>query len=271
MAANVINQISAANTFQQWLIATTSLIGTTNLLTNGNGESFFANTNLIVGGTGANVSLNVETSATINDLVGNTANVIDVQIRDLDVTGNIAALSVTNSAYIGQNLTVYGDTTLSGDIAVTGDLTVSGNLTLDALGFDDLSVAGSGSFGNTLSVTGVTTLSNLTVTGNVATLNVTNDAVFGNDVRIDGDLTVSGNITLDEIGFDDLIVSGSANIANNLTVTGTANTTGNATFRNAEVTGTLTANVFVGNANTGIYSAIQSAADQSIAFSIALG
>jgi predicted acyltransferase (DUF342 family) len=265
MAANVINQISAANTFQQWLIATTSLIGTTNLLTNGNGDSFFANTNLIVGGTGANVSLNVETGATINDLHVNTANIINATIYSLDVTGNIVALKVTNDAYVGQNLKVYGSTTID------GDLTVSGNLTLDALGFDDLSVAGSGSFGNTLSVTGVTTLSNLTVTGNVATLNVTNDAVFGNDVRIDGDLTVSGNITLDEIGFDDLTVSGSANIANNLTVTGTANTTGNATFRNAEVTGTLTANVFVGNANTGIYSAIQSAADQSIAFSIALG
>jgi len=51
------------------LIATTSLIGTTNLLTNGNGDSFFANTNLIVGGSGSNVSLNVQTSATINDLV----------------------------------------------------------------------------------------------------------------------------------------------------------------------------------------------------------
>jgi len=253
MAANVINQISSANTFQQWLISTTSLIGTTNLLTNGNGDSFFANTTLVVGGSGPNVSLNVETSATINDLRVNTANIIDATIYNLDVTGNIAALKVTNSAFVGQNLRVYGSTTID------GDLVVSGNLTLDALGFDDLSVAGSGSFGNTLSVIGTTTLSNVVVTGNVATLNVTNQANFGSNVRIDGDLLVSGNITLDEIGFDDLIVSGSASIANNLVVLGSSN------LAVANV-GSLT-----GAANNLLFTAITEAREEAVAFSIALG
>ena len=76
MAANLINQLSTANTFQHWLNATESLIATANLLTNGNGESFYANTRLVVGGAGANVSLNVETGATINVLTTNTINVI---------------------------------------------------------------------------------------------------------------------------------------------------------------------------------------------------
>jgi hypothetical protein len=253
MAANVINQISAANTFQQWLISTTSLIGTTNLLTNGNGEAFFANTNLIVGGSGANVSLNVETSATINDLHVNTANIINASIYSLDVTGNIVALKVTTDAYVGQNLKVYGSTTID------GDLTVSGNLTLDALGFDDLAVSGSGSFGNNLTVTGQTTLSNVAITGNVATLNVTSQANFADDVQIHGDLTVSGNITLDEIGFDDLQVSGSANIANNLTVHGTSN------LANANVT------ILSGSANNLLFTAITEAKAEAVGFSIALG
>jgi hypothetical protein len=61
MAANLISQLSTANTFQHWLGATQLLVGTTNLLTNGNGESFFANTRLVIGGEAANVSLNVET------------------------------------------------------------------------------------------------------------------------------------------------------------------------------------------------------------------
>ena len=37
MAANTINQLSTANTFQHWLNATELLIATANLLTNGNG------------------------------------------------------------------------------------------------------------------------------------------------------------------------------------------------------------------------------------------
>jgi cytoskeletal protein CcmA (bactofilin family) len=253
MAANIISQISTSNTFQQWLGATQSLISTANLLTNGNGDSFIANTRIIVGGVGSNVSLNVETSATINDLQGNSANVTNVTTRNLTVTSNVETLNVTTNLYVGDDLIVYKNAN------IIGDLTVSGNLTLDALGFDDLSVSGSGSFGNTLSVTGTTTLSNLTLTGNVATLNVTNQANFGSNVRIDGDLTVSGNITLDEIGFDDLQISGSANIANNLTVHGVSN------LANANVA------VLSGSSNNLIFIAITEAKQEAVAFAIALG
>jgi hypothetical protein len=271
MAANTIKQITTANTFQHWLTASQLLIATSNLLTNGNGESFYANTRLIVGGEGANVSLNVETGATINTLEANVVNTINGTVRNLVVTQNVETLNVTTDLFVGDDLTVYGDTT------IVGDLTVSGNLTLDALGFDDLSVSGSGTFGNTLAVTGTTTLTNVTVLGNIATLNVTTTTALGGDVAvtgntfISGDLTVRGNIILDAVGFDDLTVSGSASIANNITVAGTANTTGNATFRHATVTGTLTANVLTGNANTAIFNAISSAESTSLAFAIALG
>ena len=265
MAANVISQLTTSNTFQQWLGTTQLLIATANTLTNGNGSAFYANTRLIIGGSGSNVSLNVQTSATINDLVGNTSNVVTGTFRNLTVTQNVASLNVTSNAYFGQDVVIYGNQQIKGDLEVTG------NLKLESIGYDDLEVSGSGSFGNNLTVTGQTTLSNVIVSGNVATLNVTNQANFGSNVRIDGDLTVSGNITLDQIGFDDLIVSGSANIANNLIVQGTANVTGSATFVDAEVTGTLTANLFVGNANTEIYNAISEVQSEVLAFSIALG
>lgn len=284
MAANLINQLSTANTFQHWLGTTTSLVGTTNLLTNGNGQSFFANTRLIIGGTAANVSLNVETGATINVLTTNTINVINVTVRDIVVSNSISSITTLN---VVSDLSVFGNTT------ITGDLIVSGNITLDALGFDDLSVAGSGSFGNTLSVIGSTTLSNVQITGNVASINVTSQANFANNVRIHGDLIVSGNLTLDEVGFDDLSVAGSATIANTLSVTGnttlinanvtqnliannlvvagTSNTTGNARFVNTEVTGTLTAAFLTGNANTQIQTSLQAVEAVALAFSIALG
>jgi hypothetical protein len=238
MAANTISQLTTANTFQHWLIATQSLIGTANTLTNGNGNTFFANTRLEVGGT--NATLNVVTSATVNDLIGNTANIISVQARNLNLTENVTStLKTTNQAFIGSDLTVYGSTSIS------GDLTVSGNITLDTIGFDDLNVSGSGSFANTLSVTGNSTFSNANVTS-VLTANI-------------------ARITTAEIT--------SANI---LTTTGTI-ASANITSANITSANITSANVvtFIGTANTAIYAAISATAntalDGSVALAIALG
>jgi hypothetical protein len=114
-------------------------------------------------------------------------------------------------------------------------------------------------------------LGNVRISGAIDYLNVssgmmvTTPATFTNNVFIGGDLTVSGNIILDAIGFDDLQVSGSATIANTLSVTG------NTTLINANVTQNLIANNFNGNANTKIFTAIESAEASALAFSIALG
>ena len=235
MAANTISQLTTANTFQHWLTATQSLIGTANLLTNGAGSTFYANTRLEIGGTDA--TLNVTTGATINATTGNTANIISVQVRNLNLTENVTSdLKLTNDLYVGDAITVYGDASIKGNTVISGDLVVSGNITLDAIGFDDLIVNGSGSFANTLSVTGITTLSNVIVTGNVATLNITSN-------------TVTQNLRVDQ----------------------TSNFTGNATFVHANATGTLTVNQLGGTANTAIYSELARISGDSLAFSIALG
>ena len=145
-------------------------------------------------------------------------------------------LKLTNDLYVGDALKVYGSTEIDGNTLISGNLTVSGNITLDTLGFDDLIVNGSGSFSNTLSVTGITTLSNVIVTGNVATLNITSN-------------TVTQNLRVDQ----------------------TSNFTGNATFVHANATGTLTVNQLGGTANTAIYSELARISGDSLAFSIALG
>ena len=145
-----INQLTTANTFQQWLTATQSLISTANTLTDGNGASFIANTILDISGTGS--QLNVRNSAGINTLYANNIN----------VSGNISTLNVTSNGYFGC------------DVLISGNLTVSGNITLDSIGFDDMMVNGSITVANTLSVTGNTTLSNSTTTyGNFETANIT--------------------------------------------------------------------------------------------------
>ena len=236
MAANTISQISTANTFQHWLTATQSLIGVANNLTNGNGSTFYANTRLEIGGTGA--SLNVVTGATINEQYSNTINTVN-----LVVTQNIAQANITNTLKVGNDavvydtLTVFGNTTLNtnlevvGTANITGDLNVTGNINLDSIGFDDLNVAGSGSFGNTLNVTGATTISTL-------------DGVSAN---LSTNVSVLRTTTTDNL------------VANTINVT------------NQTVTGELVANIFTGNANTAIFAAIAQAQGDSLAFSIALG
>ena len=374
MAANTINHLNSSNTFQHWLSATDALVTRVNLLTNGNGDIFFANTELRIGGAGANVSLNVETGASINVTTGNTVNTVNLVAREVVVTGNVTSettitldsgaglfqrdeivyqsadgtyanafataivhgwdsvnkkltIAQVNGTFVGANAT-YGKTSAANwntlaeyagftfskpnvafptnvhvnrDLYVDGDIIVTGNLTLDTVGFDDLSVSGSGTFGNTLTVTGVSTLSNVVVTGNVATLNVTNDTNLGKNltvygtttvtgatefkqnVLIDGDLTVSGNIVLDQIGYDDITANGSVYVGNNLTVIGTTNFTGNVTSGNVTVQNTLTANIvfannLIGPANTAIYDAMANVESKlaesegiALAFSIALG
>ena len=256
MAANTISQLSTANTFQHWLTATQSLIGTANLLTNGAGSTFYANTRLEVGG--INASLNVSNSASINVLYSN-----NITVGNINVTSNIVHANVTQALKVGttarvygtlttegdtdllsnlrvegyvdanSNVTVAGDASIGGNVAITGnttiggDLTVTGNIVLDSIGFDDLQVAGSGSFGNTLSVTGATTLSTV-------------NAV-------------------------------SANISTNLTVQRTTTTDNLVVGNTATVGGSITANELLGNANTIIYQRISDGEATALAFSIALG
>ena len=234
MAANTLTQLTTANTFQHWLTATQSLIGTANLLTNGAGSTFYANTRLEIGG--PNASLNVVTSATVNDLIGTTANVVTVQVRNLNITENVtSALRISSSATVGTDLTVHGNSTIAGNAVISGDLTVTGNIVLDAIGFDDINSNGSINVANTLSVTGNSTFSNANVTS-VLTANI-------------------ARITT----------------ANIVTTTGTI---ASANITSANIT-TSNVDTFIGTANTAIYAAISAAAntggDSAVALAIALG
>ena len=242
MAANLISQLTTANTFQHWLGATQSLIGTANLLTDGNGQTFFANTVLRIGGSAANVSLNVETGATINVITGNTVNTINIDAREVLVTGNITSkTSISMNTGTGTFQTdelIYQGADLGNATATAVVHTWDGSnkiLTLKQV---------SGTFVQDANTTGVTstalwttintssgfafTRPNVAIPSNVyaqrdlfvdGNTRITGNASIQGSTTIAGDLTVSGNITLDTIGFDDLSVAGSATVANTLSVT----------------------------------------------------
>jgi hypothetical protein len=259
----VITQLSTSNTFSQWLTGTQELISKVNSLTDGgNASIFFANTNLEIGNdltVGGDLTVTgniILDNIGFNDLfvsgnlvVDNNFSVIgDTLLTELEVTGNVLSINTTTNSFIGQDLFVYRNVTV----------------------FDNLNVSGLSTLDN-LTVNANTTLSQLQVTGNVSRLNVTSTIDVGSDVYIFGNLVVSGNVTLDALGFDDLNVAGSGTFSNNLTVIGTSEFTGNAEFVNAEVTGTLTTESFVGTANTNIYNTIAASEASALAFAIALG
>lgn len=232
-----ITQLSTANTFQQWLIATQALITTANTLTDGNGASFIANTKLDVSGTGS--QLNVRNSAGINTLYANNA--------ILGGFTNVTTLNVSTTGYIG------------GDLTVAGNVTVSGNIVLDSIGFDDIIANGSIEVGNNLTVSKNTTLANVTATyGNFSTANVT---IF----------TGSANTALyNNIAISQAFATSAGAYANSAflqanTPSYTANS-GSGYANSAFVS----ANSGAGYANSA-FAAANNAVDTSIALSIALG
>lgn len=245
-----INQISTANTFQQWLIATQALITTANTLTDGNGASFIANTILDVSGVGS--QLNVRNSASINTLYANNA--------FLGGFTNVTTLNVSSSGYIG------------GDLQVNGNVTVSGNIILDSIGFDDIQANGSISAANNLTIggftiiTGNTTLSNVTATyGNFSTANITiltgsaNTALYNNIATIQAFATSAGSYANSAF-----VAANSAFLQAN-TPSYTANSAasyGNSAFGTAN-SSSVYANSAFAQANTAL--------DNAVALAIALG
>jgi len=116
MPAN-INQLTTANTFQQWLVATQDLIGIANNLTNGVGGTFYANTDLVVGG-----NLTVTGNIKLDDAGFNDINVAGnvyasgyVLSADANVKSGVTTFKVTNSGtsaylfdqYSGNNPDIY--------------------------------------------------------------------------------------------------------------------------------------------------------------------
>ena len=162
-----INQLSTANTFEEWLTTTSSLVAVANNLTDNTNGGFVANSSIFIQGQGS--SLNVRTLANINTLQANTANIANVLVdssnvsipldltvgRNANVVGNVASVNVTNRLFVG------------GDSFIYGNLTISGNTTLSLGGFDDLSVAGRMTIGTNLDVA-----ANANVVSNISAGNV---------------------------------------------------------------------------------------------------
>lgn len=131
---SAIDRVTTSNTFYQWMSSTDAVIGTVNLLTDGNGSTFVSNSNI-------------------------------------DVNGYLNVAS---------------------DLRVTGNVIVSGNISLDDIGFDDISIAGSANISNTLYVSGLSTLAN----ANVAVMSGAANTKIYNSISATQDAAIAFAIAL---------------------------------------------------------------------------
>jgi hypothetical protein len=98
---SAIDRVTTSNTFYQWMSSTDAVIGTVNLLTDGNGSTFVSNSNIDVNG-----YLNVSSDLRV------TGNVIVSGNISLDEIG-FDDISIAGSANIANTLYVTGISTLA--------------------------------------------------------------------------------------------------------------------------------------------------------------
>ena len=172
-----IKNLTTANTFQQWLIATQDLITIANNFSDNIGGTFYANTNLVVGNT-----LNVVGDTTISGNLTVSGNIVLDTIGFDDINAN-GSINVGNTLFVSGNSTFSNanvTNTLTANIArITTAEIVTGNIT-------------TGNISGTLSVTGNTTLSNVNVTNTLTTSKITSSS---------GLITVSSNTFVNDWAF----------------------------------------------------------------------
>ena len=181
-----INQISTANTFEQWLIATQSLIAFANSITDSSGGTFTSNTseyiitgNLTVG--------NTVTAPTVNtDVIifdDGTRLSSNVQIVNAYAHSNAAFNKANSANVLAQQAYDYANT-----IAVSGEIAGDNVQVLYAV------------IGNTINANISMSTANITVTSNVTTSNI----VASNNVTVTknvaaGNVIVTNDITTTNI------------------------------------------------------------------------
>jgi hypothetical protein len=115
MPAN-INQVTTANTFQQWLVATQDLVAVANNLTNGVGGTFYANTNFVVGG---------ELSVTGNLTVSGNVTLDSAGFDDLSVAGSVNSTNLNTSTANITSLVGTSNTAIYNYISAISDQSIA--------------------------------------------------------------------------------------------------------------------------------------------------
>ena len=226
-----INQLSTANTFEQWLIATQQLIAFANSITDaGSGGTFTSNTseyiitgNLTVGNTVTCVTMNTDviifndgtrlesnvqivnayahSNAAFNK--ANAANVLAQQAYDYANTISLGAEIVGDNVIVLYGVT--GNTIVANISMTTANITVTSNVTTsNIVASNNVTVtknvsAGNISVSNSISATDISLTNNvnagnITITNLVTTTNLTATLITATDVNTTSDVALKNNI-----------------------------------------------------------------------------
>ena len=226
-----INQISTANTFEQRLIATQSLIAFANSITNAApGGTFTSNTseyiitgNLTLGNTITCTTVNTDVIIFTDGtrLSSNVSIVNSYNHANGSFTQANAAFNKANSANVlAQQAYDYANT-----IAIGGEIAGDNVQVLYAV------------IGNTINANISISTANITVTSNVTTSNIT----------VSNNITVTKNVATGNLNSTGAVTGATATITGNVAA-GNINSTGAVTGATATITGNLSsANVVVTN------------------------
>lgn len=203
-----INQLSTANTFEQWLIATQSLIAFANSITDASGGTFTSNTaqyvitgNLTVGNTVTCVTMNTDviifddgTRLTSNVPIvnayahsnaafnkANAANVLAQQAYDYANTISLSGEIAGDNVIVLYGIT--GNTIVANVSITTANITVTSNLTTSNI------VAT-----NDITVTKNVSTGNINVTNSITTTNISATLVTAGDINTTSDMALKNNI-----------------------------------------------------------------------------
>jgi predicted acyltransferase (DUF342 family) len=190
--------------------------------------------NLDVGGDSTIAGVLTVTGSTIlsgNVLMENDLNVLgttDLALTNIEDANVLTDLDVGNDVRITGNLTVTGSTILSGNVLAENDLEVLGTTDLALTNIDDANILTDLDVGNNVRIAG-----DLTVTGST---------ILSGNVLMENDLDVLGSSELRELSVQiDASIGNDLRIAGNLTVTGSTILSGSVLMENdLEVIGSTT-------------------------------
>lgn len=182
-----ITQLSSANTFDHWLVATQNLIATMNTITDGPTVT----SNSLINISGLNAQLNVRTSGSINTLYANTANIANILLSgsNISIPGNISTANITTELSVGGNGSITGNLTVGGNVSISHSMNVVSNITVG-----NITVSGIVNAVGSIIATGNASFGNVSVanTGNINILQYT--SANGQNLTVNGVATINSAV-----------------------------------------------------------------------------
>ena len=221
-----INNITRTNTIDEWRIQTNQSAGELNKLETGNYTKTSGTlraqgtSNVVIDSQGTSLQVTNTALFSTNVTIGKELSIgtQETATGNVGIGGIVSIYGPNTSLYVANNVVSNGSLVVKSNI-VANNLTINSNTVIVGtanLGY--LGVANSGVFGKNVSVGTTLSVTGNTTVGNLTTANM----VYAGTLSVEGRTDISGILhTVGDVTFDnDLSVSGDVSVAGNFTITG---------------------------------------------------